>query len=149
MVRGFDVVSFGGTKNGCMGVEAVVMRDPALHWEMQLRRKRAAHLWSKHRFLSAQMLAYLTDDLWLETARSANAAGQRLAAGLRGIGAVIDWEPGANLLFARLPDAMRLRGQAQAQFYVIEEGEAPLCRFVCDYTKTEADVDRLLDLMAG
>ncbi len=52
---GVDVVSFGGTKNGCMGVEAVVIFDPAKAWEFELRRKRAGHLMSKHRFLSAQM----------------------------------------------------------------------------------------------
>lgn len=149
MVRGFDMVSFGGTKNGCMGVEAIVMRDPALHWEMQLRRKRGAQLWSKHRFLSSQMLAYLEDDLWLDTARAANAAGQRLAKGLADIGAVLEWEPGANLLFARLPRAAHERARAAAKYYVIEEAETPLCRFVCDYTKTDAEVDGLLDVMAG
>lgn len=149
MVRGFDMVSFGGTKNGCMGVEAIVMRDPARHWQMQLRRKRAAQLWSKHRFLSAQMLAYLTDDLWLDTARAANRAGQRLATGLTRIGANLEWTPGANLMFASLPRDAVARGQAEAQFYVIEDRENPLCRFVCDYTKTDAEVDRLLELLAG
>ena len=59
---GVDVVSFGGTKNGLMGVEAVVIFDPAKAWEFELRRKRGGHLFSKHRYLSAQMLAYLTDD---------------------------------------------------------------------------------------
>lgn len=149
MVRGFDMVSFGGTKNGCMGVEAIVMRDPAHHWEMQLRRKRAAQLWSKHRFLSAQMLAYLADDLWLKTAHAANAAGQRLAAGLPAVGATLEWTPGANLMFAALPRDTIARAQTEAQFYVIEERDTPLCRFVCDYTKTDVEVDRLLNLLAG
>ena len=54
---GIDAVSFGGTKNGLMGVEALVMFDPAKAWEFELRRKRGAHLFSKHRYLSAQMLA--------------------------------------------------------------------------------------------
>ena len=65
---GVDVVSFGGTKNGCMGVEAVVIFDPAKAWEFELRRKRAGHLFSKHRFLSAQFAAYLQDGLWLRLA---------------------------------------------------------------------------------
>jgi threonine aldolase len=77
---GVDVVSFGGTKNGCMGVEAVVIFDPAKAWEFELRRKRGGHLFSKHRFLSAQMEAYLDDGLWLRLAGVANAMG-RLAAG--------------------------------------------------------------------
>ena len=70
---GIDVVSFGGTKNGCMGVEAVIFFDPSKAWEFELRRKRGAHLFSKHRFLSAQMAGYLQGDLWIETARTANA----------------------------------------------------------------------------
>jgi threonine aldolase len=83
---GIDTVSFGGTKNGLMGVEAAVIFDPALAWEFELRRKRGAHLYSKHRYLSAQMLAYLTDDLWLRSARAANAKLQALVAGLRACG---------------------------------------------------------------
>ncbi len=80
---GVDVVSFGGTKNGLMGVEAVVIFDPAKAWEFELRRKRGGHLFSKHRYLSAQMQAYLDDDLWLSMARDANARAARLAEGLR------------------------------------------------------------------
>src|SRR6056300_1637713 len=80
---GVDVVSFGGTKNGLMGVEAVIFFDPSKAWEFELRRKRGAHLFSKHRFLSAQMQAYLADDLWLKSAKQANINCQRLASGLR------------------------------------------------------------------
>jgi len=149
LARGFDMVCFGGTKNGCMGVEAIVMRDPARHWEMQLRRKRGAQLWSKHRFLSAQMLAYLEDDLWLETARAANAAGDRLTAGLRDLGAELPWRPAGNLIFAHLPRAAQERAAQHAEFYVIREDAEPFCRFVCDYTKTDAEIDRLLALLAG
>ena len=72
---GVDIVSLGATKNGCMGVEAVVVFDPALSWEFELRRKRAAHLFSKHRYLAAQMDAYLEGDLWLRSARLANERG--------------------------------------------------------------------------
>ncbi len=56
---GVDALSFGGTKNGLLGVEAVILFDPARAWEFELRRKRAGHLFSKHRYLSAQMEAYL------------------------------------------------------------------------------------------
>ena len=146
---GFDAVSFGGTKNGCMAVEAIVLRDGALHWEMQLRRKRAAQLWSKHRYLSAQMAAYLEDDLWLEAARAANAAGRRLARGLRDLGAELVHEPAANMIFARLPRAAHDRARAEAQYYLMDDADRPLCRLVCDWTKTEEEVDRLLALLAG
>jgi threonine aldolase len=107
---GIDAVSFGGTKNGCMGVEAVVLFDPARGRELALRRKRAGHLWSKHRYLAAQMLAYATDGLWLEMAQAANAAAARLAAGLRAVpGARILHEPAGNLIYAELPRAAHAR----------------------------------------
>ena len=96
---GVDVVSFGGTKNGCLGVEAVVFFDTAKAWEFELRRKRGAHLFSKHRFLSAQMAGYLDGETWLEIARIANANAARLAAGLRKAGAEFLHEPQANMIF--------------------------------------------------
>src|SRR5690606_28000376 len=80
---GIDVLSLGGTKNGCLGVEGVVLFNPDKAWELELRRKRGGHLFSKHRFLSAQMEAYLTGGLWLRLATHANAMGQRLVQGLR------------------------------------------------------------------
>ncbi len=73
---GIDVVSFGGTKNGCLGVEAVVIFDPKKAWEFELRRKRGGHLFSKHRFLSAQMEAYLEGDLWLRLASPSQCHGR-------------------------------------------------------------------------
>ncbi|WP_298434534.1 low specificity L-threonine aldolase [uncultured Jannaschia sp.] len=149
LVRGFDMVSFGGTKNGCMAVEAIVMRDPARLREMELRRKRAAQLWSKHRYLSAQMAAYLDGDLWLDNARTANAAGQRLVAGLRDIGVEVVGDPTANMVFARMDRAAHDRAQAEAQYYLMDAAERPLARLVCDFTKTEAEVDRLLELILG
>ena len=100
---GIDVLSFGGTKNGCMGVEAVVIFDPAKAWEFELRRKRGGHLFSKHRFLSAQMEAYLTDDLWLRLATHANAMGARLAQGLRCVRCTLLHPAEANMMFPEWP----------------------------------------------
>ncbi len=79
---GIDAVSFGGTKNGCLGVEAVIFFDPAQARETELRRKRGGHLFSKHRFLSAQMQAYVADGLWLRLAEQANARCAELALSL-------------------------------------------------------------------
>ena len=148
MARGFDVVGFGGTKNGCMGVEAVMVRDPGRKRELEYRRKRAGHLWSKHRFLSAQMAAYLDGDLWLDLARRANAAAARLAAGLTARGVEMVYPPEANVIFCRLPRAVHERAAGRAQFYLMDaHPERPLARLVCDPTKTEAEVDRLLELL--
>ena len=78
---GVDVLSFGATKNGALAAEAIVVFDPGLAATIAYRRKRAGHLLSKLRFLSAQLEAYLADDLWLANARHANAMAARAAAG--------------------------------------------------------------------
>lgn len=153
---GVDAVSFGGTKNGLMGVEAVILFDPALAWEFELRRKRGGHLFSKHRYLSAQMAAYLTDDLWLDMARAANAAATRLANGLRGRSDVELLHPvEANMLYARLPRAAHQRLHQAGAHYYLEEGglEGPedemlRARLVCDWSCTEAQIDTFLAHLA-
>ncbi|MCI2400623.1 beta-eliminating lyase-related protein [Aliiroseovarius subalbicans] len=155
---GVDVVSLGGTKNGCMGVEAVVMFDPKRAWEFELRRKRGAHLFSKHRFLSAQMLGYLNDGLWMDLARRANAANARLVAGLNLIdGAAYLYDPQANMGFAGWSRAGHKKlHEAGAKYYVWEgslEGDDPnevlTARMVCDWSTTNENVDRFLELARG
>ncbi len=156
MVRGFDAVTFGGTKNGLMGVEAVVLRDPALSWEFELRRKRGAHLFSKHRYLSAQMAAYLDDDLWLDLARRSNAACARLTAGLRAAGAELAYEPQVNIAFARFPRAAHRRLHDAGALYYLWDGEIdgdpeePLtARLVCGWSTEGEAVDRFCEILAG
>ncbi|MEQ8291087.1 MAG: beta-eliminating lyase-related protein [Roseovarius sp.] len=155
---GIDAFSLGGSKNGCMGVEAVVFFDPDKAWEFELRRKRAAHLFSKHRYLSAQMLAYLTDDLWRRSAQTANARATRLAEGLKTVpGASFEVEPQANMIFARLPRATHQRLHAEGAVYGLSEGplddgdgsEPLLARLVCDWSITEDEIDRFIALAKG
>lgn len=148
---GVDVVSFGGTKNGCMGVEAVVFFDPAKAWEFQLRRKRAAHLFSKHRYLSAQMAGYLQDDLWQATAKMANDNCAYLAHGLRAGGAAFLHEPQANMIFARFPRRIhRALHEAGARYYLWDgplegDGDAMVAaRLVCDWSISRERIDRFL-----
>lgn len=104
---GVDALSFGGTKNGCLAAEAVVFFDSGRAAEFGFYRKRAGHLFSKGRVLSAQLLAYLEDDLWLANARHANAMAGRLAAGLTELGIELLHPVEANELFARIPAAGR------------------------------------------
>ena len=140
---GIDAVSFGGTKNGLIGVEACIIFDPKLAWEFELRRKRGGHLFSKHRYLSAQMLAYLTDDLWMDMARAANARTGELLEGLRALpGLDLPYTPEANVTFARFPrgEHLRLR-DAGAQFYTMDGDAATgdpdtslTARFVTDWS---------------
>lgn len=155
---GVDVVSFGGTKNGCAGVEAVVMFDAERAWEFELRRKRGAHLFSKHRYLSAQMQAYLTDDLWLQLGAKANRAASRLISGLDALGhAEIHHDPAANMVFASLPRGAHKRAfEAGARYYLFPsdsaldgpEDKPVLCRMVCDWSKSDEEIDQLLGLLA-
>lgn len=143
---GIDVLSLGGTKNGCLGVEAVVLFDPAKAWELELRRKRGGHLLSKHRFLSTQMEAYLTDGLWLRLAAQANAMGQRLARGLRERQAQVP-PADANMLFPEWPAGHHARLEAAGAVYYrypAPEGRER-ARLVASWCTTEAEVDAFLN----
>lgn len=154
---GVDVLSFGGTKNGCMGVEAVVIFDPARAHEFEIRRKRGGHLFSKNRFLAAQMLGYLAGGAWLETARHANRMAGRLAEGIMDIpGGSLLHPTEANSVFAALPRALHRRALgAGAQYYLWpfdqslegDDDEPLTARLVCSWATTEEEVDDLLDIL--
>ena len=140
---GVDVLSFGFAKNGGMNAEALVYFDPALADAARFRRKRAGHLLSKGRFLAAQLLAFLDGDLWLENARTANAAARIIA----------DAAPDrllhpveANEIFIRLSavEAAALRQQG-FDFYDWGEGAA---RLVTSWHHREADVHPLAKAIA-
>ena len=123
---GVDVLSFGATKNGALGVDSVVFFDRALADDFIYRRKRAGHLVSKSRFLGAQMLAYLDGDLWLANARHANAMADRLAAALRRVPDVrLPLAVQANAVFAIVPAAMHGRLRARGARYLEWPGEGP------------------------
>lgn len=157
---GVDAVSFGGTKNGLMGVEAAILFDPvkAKSWEFELRRKRGAHLFSKHRYLSAQMDAYLTDGLWLELAGRANATCADLTRGLKQTpDTTLHFEPQANMIFAEWPRvAHRRLHDAGAKYYVwsgdLEGGddeEKLTARLVVDWSAPAENVETFLGHLRG
>ena len=155
---GIDVVSFGGTKNGCMGVEAVIIFDPAKAWEFELRRKRGGHLCSKNRYLAAQMESYLTDDLWLKLAKHANAMGTLLATGLGQIETVKFQHPQqANMLFCGWPRSGHKLAQAAGAMYYPWPADHPetgpadeflTARLVTSWSTTPQDVEEFLKLIA-
>ena len=144
---GIDILSLGGTKNGCMGVEAVVIFDPAKAWEFELRRKRGGHLISKNRYLAAQMEAYLTDGLWLRLAAHANSMAARLAAGLAAIpGASLSQPVQANILFPEWPPGTHARAGAAGAIYdpmPAPEGREA-ARLVASWSTTTTEVDAIL-----
>ncbi|TNE41336.1 MAG: low specificity L-threonine aldolase [Alphaproteobacteria bacterium] len=148
---GVDVLSFGATKNGAMAVEAVVFFDLEKAREFEFRRKRGAHLFSKMRYLSAQLDAYLANDLWLTTARKANAAAARLAEGINKIeGASLLYRPEANILFARLSQEVIARlAKTDIVYYPPSEAQPDVMRLVTSWDTREADVDLMLDVMTG
>lgn len=156
---GVDVLTLGGTKNGLLGVEAVILFDPETSWEFELRRKRGGHLFSKHRYLAAQMEAYLEGGLWLELASRANARAAALSAGLAALPDTrIDHPTQANAVFAAWPRSRhRALSAAGAQYYLwpghqsLEgPGEALLsARLVCSWSTTEAEVATFLGVLAG
>ena len=156
---GIDVLSFGGTKNGCLGVEAVVIFDPAKAWEFELRRKRGGHLFSKHRFLSAQMDAYLANDLWLDLAMQANASARALSQGLMEVpGARLVHPTEANAVFAAWPRGGHRRAQAAGAKYYLwpfsqsldgPEEELLAARLVCSWSTAPADVAAFLAAVRG
>lgn len=152
---GIDAVSFGGTKNGLMGVEACIIFDPELAWEFELRRKRGGHLLSKHRYLSAQMQAYMTDDLWTWMAAEANARCARLADGLRKIDHMrLQYEPQANMIFFETTRAQHKRILNGGAVYYVVDGDETVGdpdqvltgRLVCDWSMSEDGVDQFLAL---
>lgn len=148
--RGVDIVSFGATKNGCWCAEAIVVMDPARARDMPFLRKRAAHLFSKSRFIAAQFEAYFRDDLWLRNARHANAMAASLAAHIsKAATARLAWQPQANEVFAILREetAAALR-ECGAFFYPwnapaglqLARGEG-LYRFVTSFATTVEEVE--------
>ena len=144
---GVDVLSFGATKNGALGAEAIVFFDPARARDLPFRRKRAGHLFSKMRFLSAQLEAYVTDDLWLRNGRHANAAAARLAKGLTALPGVRLRHPvEANELFVELPETV-ISGlsAAGAQFFRWEGPTSTCIRLVTAWNTREADVTAFLE----
>ncbi|MEC8165575.1 MAG: beta-eliminating lyase-related protein, partial [Pseudomonadota bacterium] len=143
---GVDALSFGATKNGAMCAEAILFFDPVLAREAGYRRKRAGHLFSKMRFLSAQFDAYLADDLWRRNARHANAMAARLAAGLEAIPDVEFASPvEANELFLRLPVAV-IKGLLEAGFLFYRwEPDGTLIRMVTAFDTAAADVEAFIE----
>jgi threonine aldolase len=142
---GIDVLSLGATKNGALSCEAIVAFDDRIADELVYRTKRSGHVTSKMRFQSAQMIAYLTDDLWLRLAKNSNDRMTQLAAGLRGLGVRLVNEPHVNMVFVEVPDDVATALERDLWFYRIGPG---VIRFVTSWQTTEADIDITLKLVA-
>jgi threonine aldolase len=146
---GADIVSFGGTKNGLLGGEAVVFADPDLTDGFLYLRKLTLQLASKMRFVAAQFDAYLSDELWRRNAAHANAMALRLRDAVQPIdGLRLSREVQANVVFAVLPAVAIEPLQQRFAFYTWDE-RAGEVRWMCAWDTTESDVDAFAAAIAG
>jgi threonine aldolase len=150
---GVDVLSFGGTKNGLMLGEAVVVLNPDAVRGVAYLRKGATQLFSKMRFVSAQLVALLDGDLWLRNARHANEMAGRLAAAVRPLAGVEIIQPvQANAIFATICRDVAERLRKRFHFYTWEEragSDVEVVRWMTAYDTTEADVDAFTTALAA
>src|SRR5690625_770681 len=141
---GVDVLSFGGTKNGCLGAEAIVFFRPELAANAARQRKRGGHLLSKMRLLTAQFEGYLAEGAWLRRAAHANAMAQRLAAGLKEVDRVdLLFPVESNLLFPRFPKGVAQRLN-EAGFLFYPENLHAASRLLTPWSTTGVYVDRVI-----
>jgi threonine aldolase len=150
---GIDALSFGATKGGAMAAEAVLIFDPARAAFFAERRKRGGHLLSKHRFLAAQIAAFLEGGLWLDLARHANAMASDLTEKLAAQGLPPVFPVEANLVFVALPCALDAKLKASGASYYVRPSEAlrlpadhVLARLVTSFATRQDDVERFVNL---
>jgi threonine aldolase len=149
LARHADVFSFGGTKNGAMGVEALVVMHEAETVSAPYLRKQHMQLISKSRFLGAQLGALLADDLWLRNATQANAMAVRLADGLADIpGVELVYPVQSDAVFARLDDGHVAALKKDWMFHVWDE-QTSVVRWMTAYDTRESDVDEFLAAIAA
>jgi threonine aldolase len=158
--RGVDILSFGGTKNGCWCAEAIIFFNREQAKEMPFIRKRAAQLFSKSRFIAAQFDGYFEDNLWLDLAGHSNGMADRLRAGIGASNcAKLAWPTASNEVFAVVQkSAARTAEEKGAKFYewpvpvatleLVGDDET-LIRLVTSFATTEADVDGFLKCLAA
>jgi threonine aldolase len=149
---GVDALSFGATKGGTMGAEAIIFFDTKHAAYMPDRRKRGGATASKHRFLAAQIEAFLSGDLWMRLARHANAMADMLSEGLAAAGCKPIWPVEANEVFAPIPLAADKKLRAEGAMYypwpaTNVDPDKMLVRLVTSFQTTKADVEKFLAIV--
>ncbi|PSW38719.1 low specificity L-threonine aldolase [Photobacterium phosphoreum] len=147
---GVDALSFGATKNGAFGVEVIVLFDTSLKNEIEYRRKRAGHLMSKMRFLSTQIDAYISDDLWLNNAQHANAMATKLRNGISAIEGVELLHPSkTNIVFCKMsPITIATLHEHGFEFLANRWGDG-VARLVTNFATKAEDIDAFIDVLAA
>ena len=143
---GIDVLSFGATKNGCLAAEAIIFFKPELVGNLPFLMKRAGHLLSKMSFVSAQLDAYISNDVWIKNAKHANAMGKKLSQGLKQHKNIkIAYPTDANEVFVKMPK--KIIYQLNSEGYTIndDEWDGNAVRLVTAWNTDPTDVDTFLN----
>lgn len=144
---GVDLLSFGATKNGAIAAEAIVCFDPTRAEEIARRRKRSGHLFSKGRFVAAQLLAYLENDLWLKLARRSNELAAKLGEAASGY---LSHPVQSNQVFIKPgPEALAKLRAAGAEFYDWGAAQSGEARLVVSWNQSEADIAAMSKVLAS
>lgn len=143
-----DIVSIGGTKNGMLFGDALLVSHPEHFDGIRFVQKQIGHLASKHRFVAAQFLAMLEEDLWLQTAAHANAMARRLSTGMTALGLRLNCPVDANEVFVHLDTDVHRR---LTQSYAVHQPDpaAPVVRFVCSWSTTDSEIDDALSTLGA
>ena len=145
---GIDVLSFGATKNGCLAAEAIIFFKKDLVGNTAFLMKRAGHLLSKMRFVSAQLDAYISNDVWLKNARHANKMGKRLSEGLNNYSDInLSYPTEANEVFATFPKNKIEHLNSEGYTINEDEWDGKAVRLVTAWNTKDNDVDEFLEIL--
>ena len=143
---GIDVLSFGATKNGCIAAEAIIFFNQDLVGNIAFLMKRAGHLLSKMRFVSAQLDAYISNDVWLRNARHANKMGKKLSEGLNNhLDINLAFPTEANEVFATFPRNKIEHLNSEGYKINEDEWDGKAVRLVTAWNTQDSDVDQFLE----
>ena len=146
---GIDVLSFGATKNGCIAAEAIIFFKPELVGNLPFLMKRSGHLLSKMRFVSAQLDAYISNDVWLRNAKHANNMGKKLSEGLNSNPNIeLVYPTQANEVFAKFPKPVIEHLNSKGYKMNEEELDGKAVRLVTAWNTKESDVNQLLETIS-
>ena len=147
---GIDILSFGATKNGCIAAEAIVIFNKDLVGNLPFLLKRSGHLLSKMRFVSAQLDAYISNDVWLKNAKNANNMAKKLSDGLISTNQVkLEYPTEANEVFVKLPKKMVQHLNSEEYMMSDDELEGKTIRLVTAWNTKSNEVDEFLNTIVG
>lgn len=143
---GIDVLSFGATKNGCIAAEAIIFFKPELVGNLSFLMKRAGHLLSKMRFVSAQLEAYISNNVWLDNAKNANEMGKKLSEGLiKHSNIKLAYPTQANEVFAKFPREVIEHLNSEGYKMNEDELDGQAARLVAAWNTKISDVESFLE----